>query len=161
VVQLRVAALAVVHRWMYESAAPGGSHGVDFRALSTDLCAGLEQGLATSEHIGISVVAQVEPMFVGQDTAVPVAFLITEIISVAAHLAAPHRLDARIEATAVDGVATLRISAAVFAGDDPIASHPSRPTQRIITGMARQLRSPLVHDPVAGSYSISFPLPPR
>ena len=29
-----------------------------------------------------------------------------------------------------------------------------------VYGMARQLRNPLVHDPEAGSYTISFPLPP-
>ena len=158
VVQARVSALAIVHRWMYESEAPGGGAGVDLKALTTDLAAGLEQSLAASERVAVSITPAVERLFVGQDTAVPLAFLITELISCAARDTAPDALDAVIGAHQADGRATLRIAAAAFAGPDRIAGG-SHPSSRIITGMARQLRNPLVHDAAAGSYSIAFILP--
>ncbi|QXQ05787.1 HAMP domain-containing protein [Sphingosinicellaceae bacterium] len=159
VVQARVAALAVVHRWMYESDAPGDTHGVDLKALATDLAAGLEQSLAASEQINVSIVPHVERLFVSQDTAVPLAFLITELISCAARSSAPDALAATVSASQFDGRAVLTIAARVFVGGDILAAGRTHPSSRIVGGMARQLRTPLVHDPVAGSYAIAFTLP--
>ncbi len=157
-VQTRVAALAIVHRWMYDSESPGGGTGVDLKALVTDLAGGLEQSLAATERVAVSISAAVERLFVGQDTAVPLAFLITELVTYAARVGAPDALAAVVTASQQDGRATLRVAAPVFAGADPFADavHPSG---RIVKGMARQLRSPLVHDAAAGSYSIVFALP--
>jgi len=159
VVQARVAALAIVHRWMYESDAPGGSQSVDLKALTTDLAAGLEQSLAVSEQINVSIVPAVERLYVSQDTAVPLAFLITELISCAARVAAPDALEATVLASQRDGRAVLTITASGFVGDDILATGRNHPSSRIVGGMARQLRTPLVHDPVAGSYAIAFALP--
>ena len=91
IIQSRVSALAIVHRWMYDSDAPGGGQNVDLKALTTDLAAGLEQSLAASEPLAISITPTVERLFVGQDTAVPLAFLITELVSCAARLSVPER----------------------------------------------------------------------
>ena len=159
VVQARVAALAIVHRWMYESDAPGGTQGVDLKALTTDLAAGLEQSLALSEQIDVSIVPTVERLFVSQDTAVPLAFLITELISCAARTGAPDALRAIVSASRSATGAAMRISAAAFVGEDLFGAGRSHPSSRIVGGMARQLRSPLAHDAVAGSYSIEFTLP--
>ena len=159
VVQARVAALAIVHRWMYESDAPGDTHGVDLKALTTDLAAGLEQSLAASEQINVSIVPTVERLFVSQDTAVPLAFLITELISCAARIGAPDGLYATVTAALSDGRAVLTITAPAFVGEDILAVARAHPSSRIVSGMARQLRTPLVHDPVAGSYQIAFTLP--
>ena len=158
-VQARVAALAVVHRWMYDSETPGGGQDVDLRALATDLCAGLEQSLAATEHIAVAIRCDVERLFVGQDTAVPLAFLITELISCAARLSAPAALTAEVSAARDDAHATLRIAAPCFARDDMMSPDHRDPTSRIIQGMARQLRAPLVHDAAEGSYTIRFALP--
>ena len=158
-VQARVAALAIVHRWMYDSDAPGGAHGVDLKSLATDLCAGLEQGLAASEHIPVSLGCDVDRLYVEQDTAVPLAFLITELVSCAARLSAPAPLDAKVTATRLDGHALLTIAAEEFGGEDCLSPGEGHPASRIIHGMARQLRSPLVHDGEAGSYTIKFPVP--
>ena len=158
-VQARVAALAIVHRWMYESDTPGVSQGVDLRALANDLCAALEQGLAQSEQIGVSLICDVARLSVGQDTAVPLAFLITELVSAAARRSAPDALAATVSARAVETGATLTITSDVFIGEDRLAPGTNDPASRIIHGMARQLRCPLRHDPAAGSYSMTFPLP--
>ncbi len=159
IIQSRVSALAIVHRWMYDSDAPGGGQNVDLKALTTDLAAGLEQSLAASELLAISITPTVERLFVGQDTAVPLAFLITELISCAARLSVPDALAATITAAGRDGHATLVVAARVFVGNDPLAARTGHPSSRIIAGMARQLRAPLVRDAAAGSYSIRFPLP--
>ncbi len=158
-IQARVAALAIVHRWMYESDVPGGGEGVDLKALTTDLAAGLEQSLAASEQVAVSIVASVERLFVGQDTAVPLAFLITELVSCAAREGAPEPLAATVTAEADGGTAVLRIAAPVFVGTDRLLASAGHPSSRIVAGMARQLRAPLIHDAAAGSYSIAFPLP--
>jgi len=160
VIQSRVSALAIVHRWMYESDSPGGGgQHVDLKALTTDLAAGLEQSLTASEGVAVALTATIERLFVGQDTAVPLAFLITELVSCGARLAAPGPLAATIAAAGSDGHATLVVAAPVFAGENPLAARTGHPSSRIIAGMARQLRVPLVHDAAAGSYSIRFPLP--
>ena len=158
VVQSRVAALAVVHRWMYEAASPGGDAGVDLRALSTDLCAGLEQSLALSEHLAVDMNCAVDALFVAQDTAVPIAFLITELVSCAARLTAPAPLTVQVTAARDGERAELGIHAACFVGHDVLAPSNADPCSRIVHGMARQLRSPLRHDADAGCYAISFPV---
>ncbi len=157
-VQARVAALAVVHRWMYDSETPSGRD-VDLRALATDLSAGLELSLAATEQIGVTIHCNVERLFVAQDTAVPLAFLITELVSCAARMSAPRPLVADVQATRDDQNAVLCITAPCFKGDNVLDPGRADPASRIIHGMARQLRTPLLHDGEAGSYRISFGLP--
>ena len=156
-VQARVAALAVVHRWMYDSAAPGGRD-VDLRALASDLCSGLEQSLTASEGISISIACHVDRVFVGQDTAVPIAFLITELVSCAARLSSPAPLSVAVHAIGTADSVRLTIAAPPFASD-PLHDNGALPTQRIIQGMARQLRAPLLHDATGASYAIDIALP--
>ena len=152
-IQARVGALALVHRWMYDSET---SHGVDLHALATDLCASLEQGIGAAEQAPVTVRCAVEDIIVAQDTAVPLAFFITELVSLAARRAAPAGLTAQIAAARRGGNALLTVTAPQFLEDGGLDVRDS--AKRIIEGMARQLRTPLEHDPVAGSYSIVFPV---
>ena len=153
-VQARVGALALVHRWMYDDET---ARGVDLRALATDLCANLEQSIAAAEGVAPKLTCEVARFAVAQDTAVPVAFLITELVSVAAHATAPERAEVRIKATAVDGTATLVIQCPVFGHDAMV--DPKSAAVRVITGLARQMRAPLRHDPHGGTYTIAFAVP--
>ncbi|UAJ11683.1 sensor histidine kinase [Glacieibacterium megasporae] len=155
-IQARVGALALVHRWMYDGEA---AHGVDLRALATDLSAALEQNIAVTEGITPRIKVDVDRIVVAQDTAVPVAFLITELIALAARLSLPKAAEAVIQARSIsDGVATLSIKSAIFC-DDALVDRAT-PAVRIITGMARQMRAPLSHDPGDCSYNIEFAVPP-
>lgn len=158
IIQARVAALAVVHRWMYESAVPGGGEGVDLRAMATDICAGLEHSVATSERLPLRLHCEIAPLYVGQDTAVPLAFLITELVSCAARLTSPDPLVIVIDIAAADAGGILGVAAPAFVGADVLALNSGDPASRIVNGMARQLRSPLRHDAVAGRFAISFPV---
>lgn len=153
-VQARVGALALVHRWMYDDAT---AQGVDLRALATDLCASLEQAIGASEGIAPKLTCEVERFKVAQDTAVPVAFLITELVSLAAHATLPGRAEIKVRAERIDAAARLSVSSKVFCDD--IASDPTNPAVRIVTGLARQMRAPLAHDPHTCIYSIEFPIP--
>lgn len=153
VIQARLAALMHVHRWMYDDAT---SNGVDLAALAGELCVGLEASLVSPAHPGVSVVCETESITLHPDAAVPVAFLITELANLAALHVAPGRLEVRVTATQDAELTCLAIESAAFVGTDPIAAASRTPTAKIIHGMARQLRSTLIHDAAAGRYSVTF-----
>ena len=156
VIQARIAALMHVHRWMYDDAT---SSGVDLTALGGELCAGLEASLVSPAHPRVSVNCETPPIVLHPDTAVPVAFLITELTNMAADRTPPGPLDVRVTAAIEDGATCIKVMSPAFIGADPIASTNMTPTSRIIHGMARQLRSSLIHDPQAGNYSVRFAAP--
>ncbi len=153
-VQARVGALALVHRWMYDD---DTARGVDLRALATDLCASLEQAVAVSEGVAPRIRCDIARFIVAQDTAVPLAFLITELVTLAAHATAPQSAEIVVRATAASGIARLELHCPVFC-DDALLD-PANPAVRIITGLARQMRAPLRHDPHDCTYAIDFPVP--
>ncbi|MFC3713389.1 sensor histidine kinase [Sphingoaurantiacus capsulatus] len=153
-IQKRVNALALVHRWLYDDEA---MRGVDLRSLAQDLCAGLEQSVTVIDGSTVAIVTDVDRLYVGQDTAVPLAFLITELVTAAARLAESGNLAIRVGAKSVDGRATLTVQAPSFRGEDQFAVGGNDPSARIIQGMARQMRSKLAHNADAGSYAIDFP----
>lgn len=153
VIQARLAALMNVHRWMYDDAT---SNGVDLTALGGELCAGLEASLVSPAHPEVFVSCETAPIILHPDAAVPVAFLITELANLAALHGAPGRLMIEVVATTADGKTCLMIGSAGFVGTDHIAAASLTPTARIIHGMARQLRSTLVHDAGVGRYSVTF-----
>ena len=153
-VQARVGALALVHRWMYDDES---ARGVDLRALTTDLCASLEQAIAASEGVAPKLTCEVARFAVAQDTAVPIAFLITELVTLAAQATAPAPAAVKITASATDGTATLKIQCPIFC-DDAMAD-PKSAAVRVITGLARQMRAPLKHDPHGCTYTIEFAVP--
>lgn len=155
-IQKRVNALALVHRWMYDDET---MQGVDLRSLANDLCAGLEQSVGASGNRQVSINSDVERIYVGQDTAVPLAFLITELVAAASRLtpdAEPFTM--RVGARATDGSALLEVAAPPFKGIDSFAAGSNDPSARIIQGMARQMRSRLEHNSDHGCYTIAFPL---
>ncbi len=152
-VQARVGALALVHRWMYDDETTSG---VDLRALVTDLCANLEQAVAAAVGVTPKLTCDVARFTVAQDTAVPLAFLITELVSLAAETT-KGRAEVRITATAAEGVATLLVHSATFC-DDALLDRTA-PAVRIVGGLARQMRAPLRHDPHTCTYAIEFAVP--
>ncbi len=153
-VQARVGALAIVHRWMYDDET---ARGVDLRALVTDLCASLEQTIAATIGISPHITCHVARFFVAQDTAVPLAFLVTELVSLAAAASAPALAEIKVTAVTTGSEATLTIGCKVFCDDALIDSKSS--AVRIITGLARQMRAPLRHDPHSCTYTIDFAVP--
>lgn len=152
-IQKRVNALALVHRWLYDDEA---MKGVDLRSLMQDLCAGLEQGSA-ADGGQIALTPDVERLRVPQDTAVPLAFLVTELATAAARQPSTQAVPVRVSARARDGRGTLTVESPVFRGDDRFAAGSTDPSARIAQGMARQMRTKLEHDAGRGCYAIEFP----
>jgi two-component sensor histidine kinase len=152
--QARVSALTIVHRWIYDER---GADAVDLRALVADLAGALELSLTGPDHSGVSItyrdVAAIEIM---PDAAIPVAFLITELASIAVQASPVGRVALTIAASRDDGTAAVEVSAGAFAGTDCLGIAENTASTRIIRGMVRQLRGTLHHDTVAGSYRLEF-----
>ncbi|MGZ8345754.1 MAG: sensor histidine kinase [Allosphingosinicella sp.] len=149
-IQRRVDALAVVHRNHY--AELEDNRGVALKPLISELAANL-RATAPPRAAGMQIRLDVAPVHVNQDVAVSVAFLVTEIaeygmlcgatlVSIVLESEAPASARLSIE---VDSLADR--------GGDRDTDLAER-FERIITGLARQLRSALDRDPTQGRYSV-------
>ena len=160
-IQMRVGALSIVHRWLYEER---DAHGVDFTALTHDLCASLQQIIPAAKLVEPRINTHLERLHISQDAAVPLAFLITEVIAFAARLAAGEgraRLVIDIHVRRTEGGGELRICSDAFGKDDPLAPTETRAAARIVSGMVRQLRGRLTFDAGVPCYIVEFPLKRR
>lgn len=160
-IQMRVGALSIVHRWLYEES---DTQGVDFTALTHDLCASLQQIIPTAKLVEPRINTHLERLHISQDAAVPLAFLITEVIAFAARLAAAQGrgkmvIDIHVRRTESGG--ELQICSDAFGEDDPLAPTETRAAARIVNGMVRQLRGHLNFDADVPCYTVGFPLKPR
>lgn len=156
IIQMRVNALALVHRWLFEDDI---ARGVDFGALAHDLVSNLEASISSVCGVELSIRADIARIFVSQDAAVPLSFLITEIASTAGNLAAagkPLNLTMKLERKAGQGVLMLECDA--FGAADPLSADSQKATARIAHGMARQVRGELRFDPDRRRYRLDFPL---
>jgi two-component system, sensor histidine kinase PdtaS len=149
----RVGALAIVHRHHY--AEMEESRGLSLRPLLSELAAELRANAPeTARELRIDL--EVEPLHTTQDVAVSTAFLITEVVE----FAMLHRPDQPVEISVrrtSDLTARLTLASAVL---HPESEDGGEKTQfeRIIAGLAKQLRSPL--DRKLGRYSVDLPVFP-
>lgn len=153
-IQMRVGALALVHRWLFEDV----GRGVDLGALTHDLCAVLQQGVAATEGVELAIATRIERLYVSQDAAVPIAFIMTEIVAAAAGKATRGPADITITLAQLAGEGRLTIASPVFASDLFAPGTTSAPA-RIVHGMIRQLRGLLTHAADDVAYVVTFPLP--
>lgn len=148
-IQRRVDALAVVHRNHY--AELEANRGVALKSLISELAANL-RATAPSSASSMQIRLDVAPVYVTQDVAVSVAFLITEIVEFGM-LCGSSMVSVVIEP---EGANSARLSIEVDAlsrtveCDEALADR----FERIVTGLARQLRSALERDPARGRYSV-------
>ncbi len=150
----RVDALSVVHRNHY--AELEDNHGIALRALLTELGAGLRASALESQK-GVAIELDIDHAFTTQDVAVAVAFLITEIVE----YAMLHGDGAAVEimmrrTTPLTGRLTIASPALLDVDADSVER---KQFERIVEGLARQLRSPL--DRSLGRYSVDLPLFPE
>jgi two-component system, sensor histidine kinase PdtaS len=156
-IQRRVDALSIVHRNHY---AELDADGIDIKALlgelATNLRAGVQDG-TTAPAISISA-----PRFgVSQDSAVAIAFLLTELVELSMTLdpAAP------IMIAVNDGneptKARLSLASSALKGTAVMKERLAGRYARVIEGLARQLRAPLAQDESSGTFAIEFPVADR
>ena len=157
-IQRRVDALAVVHRNHYAELEE--NRGVSLRALIAELTSNLRATApAAAQHFAITL--DMTPAHVSQDVAVPVAFLVTDIVELAMDCAPTAGIEIMLSAADQPGRATLSIIAPGLASAACL-EYPSRERfERIVTGLARQLRAPLERDDAQGRYSIALTVAPE
>ncbi len=154
-IQRRVDALAIVHRNHFAELEE--NHGVSVKALIGEIASNLRTGIAASGHAP-SIRINVAPVHVSQDVAVPIAFLVTELVE----LSIGQSRDAAITITLLPGAggtALLSVMSDALARFGAHGEHDDAPRySRVIDGLARQLRAPLGFDADIGGYAIPIPV---
>jgi len=151
----RVDALSVVHRHHYAELEE--NRGLALRPLLTELAADLRSS-APVEARGMRIELDLDAPSTTQDVAVASAFLITEIVEFAM---LRHPNDTiEISLRREDEItATLAISSSVLVPDGEPDDVAKQQFERIVEGLARQLRSPL--DRKLGRYAVTLPVFPN
>ncbi|HTU10299.1 MAG TPA: sensor histidine kinase [Allosphingosinicella sp.] len=148
-IQRRVDALAVVHRNHYAELEE--NRGVALKPLITELTANLRATAPVSAS-GMQIRLDVGAFYVTQDVAVSVAFLITEITEFGMICGAG------LVSVTLDrdgpGFARLSVGIDALAGAPECDPAFQERFDRIIVGLARQLRSELNREPERGLYSV-------
>ena len=151
----RVDALAVVHRNHYAELEE--NRGIALRPLLSELAASLRSS-APDNARGLNIDLDLESLNTTQDVAVAIAFLVTEIVEFAMLSRPEDSVELTLRRTG-DLSARFTVASAVLnpeAADEP----ERRQFERIIGGLAKQLRSPL--DRTLGHYSVDLAVfPPR
>jgi two-component sensor histidine kinase len=146
----RVDALAVVHRNHYAELEE--NRGIALRPLLSELAANL-RGSAPESAQTLDIGLDLESLNTTQDVAVATAFLTTEVIEHAMLTAPSSPVTLSLHRT---GDLTARFSLATDALSDA-AIHPEHQQfERIVAGLAKQLRSSL--DKAPGRYSVVLPV---
>jgi two-component sensor histidine kinase len=151
----RVDALSVVHRHHYAELEE--NRGLALRPLLTELAADLRSS-APNEARGLRIELDLDAPSTTQDVAVAAAFLITEIVEFAMlrHPNDTIEISLRRED---ELTATLAISSSVLVPDGEPDDIAKQQFERIVEGLARQLRSPL--DRKLGRYAVTLPVFPN
>jgi two-component sensor histidine kinase len=157
-IQRRVDALSVVHRNHFAELEE--NRGVGVRSLISELSASLRgTAPAAARRFGIQI--QCDNLHITQDVAVPVAFLVTELVELAmlADPTASMRISAQADPERQDR-AILAVSSPALRDATVENAHLYDRFSRVLTGLSRQLRAPLEHDGEAGLYSIAITVVP-
>ncbi|MDB5719338.1 MAG: signal transduction histidine kinase [Sphingomonas bacterium] len=154
-IQRRVDALSVVHRNHYAHLEE--NRGVSLRALIGELASNL-RATAPPEAAGLAITLDLAPHYASQDVAVPVAFLITEIVELAMQCGPAGTVAIRLEGAGAPLKARLSVTASSLAGDH-CRSHPAYERfMRVTEGLSRQLRAQPKRDQDVGSFAIDIPI---
>ncbi len=154
-IQRRVDALAVVHRNHYAELEE--TRGVALRPLVSELAANL-RATAPASASAMQIRLDVASLHTSQDAAVSVAFLVTEVVEFGM-LCGASLVSIVLEAKE-ENLARLTIEVDSLTGPVECDAAITERFERIITGLARQLRSPLEHDPERGRYSVTLAVIP-
>ena len=152
-IQRRVDALAVVHRNHYAELEE--NRGVALKALISELAANL-RATAPPRATAMLIRLDVASYHVTQDIALSLAFLVTEVVEYGM-LCGASLVSIMLDGDG-PGIARLTIEVDSLAGGGTDDGALSERFDRIISGLARQLRSALDHDAERGRYSVRFPI---
>lgn len=153
-IQRRVDALSVVHR--HHFAELEDNQGIELRAVIGELGSNL-RATAPESAARMTIGIDIAPLLVSQDVAAAIAFLLTELIELAMQATPSPTVTITVTPDPErEGVATLRVSSTGLVESPHFRElHDSR-YGRVLTGLSRQLRATLHHDPLVGAYEISI-----
>jgi two-component sensor histidine kinase len=154
-IQRRVDALALVHRSHYAELEV--NCGLALRPLIGELCANL-RGSAGREVRAPSLMLDVEAAQVNQDVAVSVAFLVTELVELAMIRVPGAAVSIALHAEKDGARAKLSVTSSALRRDAAPIDTVFERGERVVTGLARQLRSALDQDGERGAFTIVFPI---
>jgi two-component sensor histidine kinase len=157
-IQRRVDALAVVHRHHYAELEE--TRGLEIRSVIGELASNL-RATAPERSQGIGITLDVEPFLASQDTAIAVAFLLTELIELAMGCADAAQIRISVKAAQEPDRAVLRVSSPALVEGAGLERLLETRYGRVIGGLARQLRTKLHHDPLVGAFEASFAISGR
>jgi two-component sensor histidine kinase len=150
-IQRRVDALSVVHR--YHFAEMEENRGLSLRSVIGELASNI-RATAPEQSAELGITLDLEPYLATQDTAVAVAFLITELIELAMTCDAKAKIRLSLRPGDAEQRAVLRISSPALLDSKPLQDQLDTRYGRVLEGLARQLRSALHHEPMTGAYEI-------
>jgi two-component system, sensor histidine kinase PdtaS len=149
----RVGALSIVHRNHF--AEMEENRGIALRPLVIELAAELRASAPDAAR-GLSIELDVDTLYTTQDVAVAVAFLVTEIVEFAMLRAPTDPVEITLRRTS-ELTGRLSLSSPILVPD--AEDQPEKAQfERIVGGLAKQLRSPL--DRKLGRYSVDLPVFP-
>lgn len=155
----RVDALSVVHRNHFAELEE--NQGIALGALLTELGQGLRATAGDAERT-VPIEIDADRASTTQDVAVAIAFLITEIVEYAMLQGSTKPVEISLRRLSpLTGRLTIGSSVLLASdADESVTAPPERKQfERIIEGLARQLRSPL--DRKLGRYSVDLPIFPE
>lgn len=149
-IQRRVDALAVVHRNHYAELEE--NRGVSLKSLISELGANLRAS-APKSAANMQIRLDIEPYYATQDVAVSVAFLVTEVVEFAMFCGARNVTISLEEGDTA--TARLTIESEALRGEAKCDENLTERFERIVTGLARQLRSTIDRDSEAARYTLN------
>jgi two-component system, sensor histidine kinase PdtaS len=150
----RVGALSIVHRNHF--AEMEENRGISLRPLITELAAELRAGAPETAR-GLIIDLELDTVYTTQDVAVAIAFLITEIVEFAMFHAPRDPIELALRRTS-ELTARLTLSSPILIPEEEAQTGEKGQFERIVTGLAKQLRSTL--DRKLGRYSVDLPVFP-
>jgi two-component sensor histidine kinase len=151
----RVDALSVVHRHHYAELEE--NRGIALRPLLTELAADLRSSAPAAAR-GMRIELDLDAPSTTQDVAVASSFLVTEIVEFAMLRHPNDSIEIALRRED-ELTATLAISSSVLIPDGAPDDVAKQQFERIVEGLARQLRSPL--DRKLGRYAVTLPVFPK
>jgi two-component sensor histidine kinase len=151
-IQRRVDALAVVHRNHYAELEE--NRGVSMRSLVGELAQNIRGSVREGDPvppIGVDIC----PCYANQDVAVPVAFLLTELIELSLLTDPRAAISIRLVASSAHHARLTVASTALVETPDLILRMENR-FGRVLEGLSRQLRSPLERNTANGQFAIEI-----
>lgn len=152
-IQRRVDALSVVHRNYF--AEQEVNRGLNLRSVLGELASNI-RATAPEGSARMQIMLELESLYVTQDTAVAVSFLVTELIELAMQVDPAAVLTITLTSLDLPGRAELAVRSPALQTSNRLTKHMAGSVTRVIEGLGRQLRSPLAQDPGRGRFAVEI-----